>query len=477
MGRLFQDCSNLTSIDLTGFDTSDVTSMSYMFYGCSSLTSIDLSGWDTSKVTKMDAMFQGCSSLTSIDLTGWDTRGVTSMNCLFYVCDRLTDIALDKDTVFTSGISASKNNWTRYKLLDGTEVYGPLINKLYEYTGENPGWYTTRCLNGHSYGDWQTIKGPTCTEKGSKEKICSVCGDEVLEEIPELGHSWNSEPTVDKAATCTEDGQESTCCSRCGEIQEGSEHVIPATGHNYEGGVCTYCGDKTGWKKIDGYWYFFENDGTMATSTWKKDSKGWCYLGSDGRMVTNDWAPDSKGWCWIGSNGYMVEKTKWIQYDGGWYYIEKGYRVQNSWRKDSKGWCYLGPEGRMVTNDWVKDSKGWCWIGSAGYMVEKTQWLKVGNDWYYIQKGYRVQSKWMKDSKGWCWLQADGKMLTNGWAKDSKGWCWIGDNGYMVEQDMWIGEEGAAGSSYIIKGYRVDNKTIMIDGAEYTFDADGKLVS
>jgi hypothetical protein len=47
----------------------------------------------------------------------------------------------------------------------------------------------------------------------------------------------------------------------------------------------------------------------------------------------------------------------------------------------------------------------------------------------------------------------------------------------MVEQDMWIGGEAAVGSSYIIKGYRVDNKTITIDGTEYTFDANGKLIS
>ena len=230
------------------------------------------------------------------------------------------------------------------------------------------------------------------------------------------------------------------------------------------------------WQKDGKGWMYLGEDGLPVTNAWKKDSQGWCWLQDNGYMLTNGWAKDSKGWCWIGSNGYMVEKTQWIQHDGGWYYIENGYRVENKWKKDSKGWCYLGSDGRMVTNGWAKDSKGYCYIGSAGYMVEETKWIKLDGNWYYIEKGYRVENKWMKDSSGWCWLGADGKMLTNGWAKDSKGWCWIGEKGYMIEKDMWVGPEGQAGSSYIIKGYRVDNKTITISGVEYTFDADGKLV-
>ncbi|MDY3026021.1 MAG: BspA family leucine-rich repeat surface protein, partial [Candidatus Faecivicinus sp.] len=53
-------CSSLTSLDVSGFDTSNVTIMSWMFAGCSSLTSLDVSSFDTSKVTNMWWMFDGC---------------------------------------------------------------------------------------------------------------------------------------------------------------------------------------------------------------------------------------------------------------------------------------------------------------------------------------------------------------------------------------------------------------------------------
>jgi cobalamin biosynthesis Co2+ chelatase CbiK/glucan-binding YG repeat protein len=230
----------------------------------------------------------------------------------------------------------------------------------------------------------------------------------------------------------------------------------------------------TKWIKADGIWYHITN-GYRDQNKWMKDSKGWCYLGEEGAMVTNGWAKDSKGYCWIGSDGYMVEKTQWLKLDGTWYHITNGYRDQSKWMKDSKGWCYLDAEGAMVSNGWAKDSKGYCWIGPDGYMVEKTQWLKLDGTWYHITNGYRDQSTWMKDSKGWCYLDKDGKMVTEDWAKDSKGYCWIGSEGYMIEEDMWIGEEGKIGSSYIVKGYRVDGKTIEIEGTEYTFDKNGKL--
>ena len=50
---LFFECSNMTSVDLSRFDTSEATNMAYMFGKCSKLTSLDVSGLDTSSVTNM----------------------------------------------------------------------------------------------------------------------------------------------------------------------------------------------------------------------------------------------------------------------------------------------------------------------------------------------------------------------------------------------------------------------------------------
>ena len=70
-GYMFSGCSNLSEIDLSGFDTSNVISMTYMFANCNNLSNLDLSTFDTSNVTEMDSMFYGCSNLSDLDLSGF----------------------------------------------------------------------------------------------------------------------------------------------------------------------------------------------------------------------------------------------------------------------------------------------------------------------------------------------------------------------------------------------------------------------
>ena len=89
--------SYLTKIDLSGWDTSNVTDMSGMFKDCSSLTNLDVSGFDTSKVTGMSSMFQNCHSLTSLDVSSFDTSKVNSyysFASMFYGCSSLKTLDL-----------------------------------------------------------------------------------------------------------------------------------------------------------------------------------------------------------------------------------------------------------------------------------------------------------------------------------------------------------------------------------------------
>ena len=60
---LFYECPKITKIDLSSFDTKNVTNMGFMFYNCSNLTNLDLSSFDTKNVFYMGCMFSGCSKL------------------------------------------------------------------------------------------------------------------------------------------------------------------------------------------------------------------------------------------------------------------------------------------------------------------------------------------------------------------------------------------------------------------------------
>ncbi|WP_156641856.1 BspA family leucine-rich repeat surface protein, partial [Lactobacillus acetotolerans] len=80
MNLMFNDDSALTSLDLSSFDTSQVTDMGDMFYGDYNLINLTgLESFNTSQVTNMSNMFDGDSGLTSLDLSSFDTSQVTDM--------------------------------------------------------------------------------------------------------------------------------------------------------------------------------------------------------------------------------------------------------------------------------------------------------------------------------------------------------------------------------------------------------------
>ena len=92
MGRMFYDCSKLTSLDVSKFNTANVTNMSYMFYNCEALTSLDVTHFNTANVTNMSYMFYNCKALTSLDVTHFNTANVTNMGYMFYICSSLTSL-------------------------------------------------------------------------------------------------------------------------------------------------------------------------------------------------------------------------------------------------------------------------------------------------------------------------------------------------------------------------------------------------
>ena len=68
--QLFNYCRSLTSLNLSNFNTRNVTNMGNMFDSCSGLTSLDLSKWDISEGTIITNMFKGCSNSLTIRMKG-----------------------------------------------------------------------------------------------------------------------------------------------------------------------------------------------------------------------------------------------------------------------------------------------------------------------------------------------------------------------------------------------------------------------
>ena len=130
--------------DLNGIDISKITDMSFLFQPLRKydLSKIDISEWNTSNVTNMDSMF----SLTNFnqDISNWDTSNVTNMDSMFYCCKFFNsdlskwNVSRVKDMKYLfqdcPNFSANLSNW---KVNGQVELF----NTFNRSSAVEPRWY------------------------------------------------------------------------------------------------------------------------------------------------------------------------------------------------------------------------------------------------------------------------------------------------------------------------------------------------
>ncbi len=217
--------------------------------------------------------------------------------------------------------------------------------------------------------------------------------------------------------------------------------------------------------------YYFDKNGKMGSNGWQKETWTDSY---DGTTYTY--------WYYAQPNGALA--TGWKKIDGVWYYFNKwgymyndivnikigdnhyafrgsGAMVEDSWY--SKTWTY--DDGTTYT-DWVYANKdgslatGWKKINGTWYYFDKYGWMRAdefisgdeeGKIYYYVDESGAMATGWKKIDDEWYYFDANGVWVTNSWIKD-------GDTWYYVEYTM------------------LKDGTYPIDGKEYTFDASGAWI-
>ncbi|MBC2151956.1 BspA family leucine-rich repeat surface protein [Listeria innocua] len=120
MWDMFNSCRALEELDVSHFDTSSVTNMSYMFYDNRNLEVLDVSNLDISSVTNMYAMFENCTSLEELDVSHFDTSSVTDMYRVFNGCEKLKK--LDVSNFDTSSATAMVQMFRNCSALEKLDV-------------------------------------------------------------------------------------------------------------------------------------------------------------------------------------------------------------------------------------------------------------------------------------------------------------------------------------------------------------------
>ena len=90
MGYWFNQCTNLTYLNLKNFNTSNVINMECMFQNCNKLKVLDLTSFNTTNVKNMKSTFSSCSKLETIYVSeNFKTDSVTDSTMMFQACNSL----------------------------------------------------------------------------------------------------------------------------------------------------------------------------------------------------------------------------------------------------------------------------------------------------------------------------------------------------------------------------------------------------
>ena len=109
LSQMFYYCSSLTELDLSSWDTKNVSDMSEAFSECGALVSLKVSNWDTGNVNNMRETFFHCTALSSLDVSKWNMSNVTDMSGAFTLCFSLTSLNL--------------SNWNTSKVVNMEEMF------------------------------------------------------------------------------------------------------------------------------------------------------------------------------------------------------------------------------------------------------------------------------------------------------------------------------------------------------------------
>lgn len=76
---------------------------------------------------------------------------------------------------------------------------------------------------------------------------------------------------------------------------------------------------QTGWVANDGVWNYYSSNGKKAANQWVKNGDTLFWIEEDGAMAVNKWHKDGTHWYWLDGSGEAV--TGWKEIDGKWYFF------------------------------------------------------------------------------------------------------------------------------------------------------------
>jgi len=242
-----------------------------------------------------------------------------------------------------------------------------------------------------------------------------------------------------------------------------------------------------GLQQIGKYYYYFNpTTGVMAVSKWVtiEDSVGTknkYYFRNTGRMATGKFKISGKYYYFYETeeNYGVMAVSAWIPLDDGLYYFRSNGQMATGWFTVSGKQYYFGDDGIARKGMQVVSGYTYFFDKTTGRMFSSA-WVTENGQKYYFRSNGRMATGMFKISNKWYLFHEDGTMAVSEWYTDTETGktYYFRYNGRMALGLLPIGK-----STYYFYeteenlGVMARDVTITIDGTDYTFGSDGRLVS
>ncbi len=139
----FNGIGSILSLNVSGWDVSGVTVLSYAFSNNYIIDNLDVSGWNVGSVTNMEGIFSYSSLKNVVGIEAWNTHNVTNMKMAFYggVRDENDYNTYYHNDTYNSRANFSLTGWDVSNVLDMSSMFenSPLSERLLDsIEGWNP---------------------------------------------------------------------------------------------------------------------------------------------------------------------------------------------------------------------------------------------------------------------------------------------------------------------------------------------------
>lgn len=159
-----------------------------------------------------------------------------------------------------------------------------------------------------------------------------------------------------------------------GYLLNNSGKMVTGTGWQYQDGDSYYLKDDkevTGWLQDDDNWYYFYGNGSMA---WGRTVDGY-YLDASGKWIPDDGNSSDED----NSSNVGDTSTGWKCIDGDWYYYYSDGKMATGWLKDGNSWYYLDPSSGVMQTGCKQIDGDWYYLNEKGVMQTGTVTINDGD--------------------------------------------------------------------------------------------------